>query len=827
MRERAVGVLERLLFGRRPLVLALFAVVTLFMGYETAQLRIDAGFQKLLPLSHPFIQTFLHYGDEFGGANRLLIALRAKDGDIFTLDFFRRLKGLTDEVFFLPGVNRPTVQSLFTPNVRFIEIVEGGFAGGNVVPADFAGSGEQLALVRENVLKADIVGRLVANDFSAAMITAELLEIDPATGERLDYMDVAKRLEKMRVDFVDDQYDVHIIGFAKMIGDIADGAASVVSFFGIAIGTTAVLVYLFTPSLRLTLLPLFCALIAVVWGLGLFTLFGFGLDPMTILVPFLVFAIGVSHGVQVVSAVAADVARGVEATEAARAAFRRLVVPGAVAVVTSTIGFLTLLLIDIDMVQELALTAGLGVGVMILTSLSLLPVLLSYLRYPARLRHRLERAAAMREPFWRALGVITRPAYANTILAVSLVVVGLAAIEARNVKIGDLQPGVPELRPEARYNRDAHFITEHFKIGVDMITTIVETVADGCIQYDVMSEIDRFEWHMRNVPGVRSTVSMPQVVKVINAGWNEGSLKWRVLPRNSQTIVQSVSWIDTSSGLLNADCSAMPVIVFIEDHKADTIARVIGAVRAYATENDSSLHRFTLATGNGGVMAATNEVVAAAQVPIMGWVYAAVSLLCLASLRSVRGMLGVVLPLALVSVLCSALMSLLGIGLKVSTLPVAALGVGLGDDYGIYIFSRMKEELNRGADLSEAFLATLRVTGSAVLITGLTLATGVSTWYFSALQFQADMGLLLSFMLFANMLGALCLLPAIARILFPKRPRARGERSSRRLETRRGCRNVAGDEVAEESRAQASIALDTQGTTLHTPSRRRPALGSR
>jgi predicted RND superfamily exporter protein len=772
MRTRAVEVLERFIFGHRRLVLALFAAITLFMGYETAQLRIDAGFQKLLPLSHPFIQTFLHYGDEFGGANRLLIALRPKEGDIFTPEFFRRLKALTDEVFFLPGVNRPTVQSLFTPNVRFIEIVEGGFAGGNVVPAEFAATPEQLAAVRENILKAGIVGRLVSNDFRAAMVGAELLEIDPATGKKLDYIDVAHRLEKIRGGFVDDRFDVHIIGFAKMIGDIADGAASVVSFFGIAIAITAALVYLFTHSVRLTILPLVCALVAVVWGLGLFTLFGFGLDPMTILVPFLVFAIGVSHGVQVVSTVSADVAAGSGAMEAARAAFRRLVVPGAVAVITSTIGFLTLLLIDIDMVQELALTAGLGVGVMILTSLSLLPVLLSYVPYPRTLRRRMERAAEAREPFWRAIGVITRPAYAYCIVAVALAIVAVAAIEARNVKIGDLQPGVPELRPDSRYNLDAAFITSNFSIGVDIISAIVETVPDGCIQYDVMSQIDRFEWQMRNVPGVRSTVSMPQVVKMINAGWNEGGLKWRVLPRNSQTMVQSVSWIDTSSGLLNADCSAMPVVLFIEDHRAETIERVITAVRSFAAKHDSPRHRFTLATGNGGVMAATNEVVAAAQVPIMGWVYAAVAFLCLLSLRSVRGTLGVVLPLALVSIVCSALMSLLGIGLKVSTLPVAALGVGLGDDYGIYIFSRLKEEMGRGADLSEAFLRTLRVTGSAVLITGLTLAIGVSTWFFSALQFQADMGLLLAFMLFANMLGALCLLPAIARILFPARSAA-------------------------------------------------------
>jgi predicted RND superfamily exporter protein len=767
--DRAIAALERLLFGYRRLVVALFAAATLFMGWQAAQLRIDAGFHKLLPLGHPFIKTFLHYSHEFGGANRLLIALRARDGEIFTPEFFRRLRALTDEVFFLPGVNRPTVQSLFTPNVRFIEIVEGGFSGGNVVPADFAGTPKQLASVRENVLKAGIVGRLVANDFSAAMVSAELLESDPVTGQRLDYIEVAHHLERKIRTLADDRFDVHIIGFAKMIGDIADGAAGVVVFFAVAFVVTAVLVYFFTHAVRLTLLPLACAAVAVVWGLGVLSLLGFGLDPMTILVPFLVFAIGVSHGVQVVSAVSAEVAAGATAMDASRAAFRGLVVPGAVAVTTSTIGFLTLLLIDVRMVQELALTAALGVAVMIMTSLALLPVLLSLVRWPLTLRARLERAARQREPFWRALAIVTRPRWAFAIVGCSVLLTAAAATHARHVAIGDTQPGVPELRPDSRYNRDVAFITENFAIGVDIISVIVETVPDGCIRHDVMAEIDRFEWHMTNLPGVRSALSMAQVMKIINAGWNEGALKWRVLPRNPQTMVQSVTWIDTSSGLLNENCSAMPVILFIEDHKAETIARVIAAAQAYAAENDTPRHRFTLATGNGGVMAATNEVVEAAQVPMMGWVYGAVIVLCLGSLRSVRGTLGVVLPLLSVSVLSSALMVLLGIGLKVSTLPVAALGVGLGDDYGIYIFSRMKQELARGADVPAAFLETLRVTGSAVLITGLTLALGVSTWYFSALQFQADMGLLLAFMLFTNMLGALCLLPAIARLLFLRR----------------------------------------------------------
>jgi len=224
---------------------------------------------------------------------------------------------------------------------------------------------------------------------------------------------------------------------------------------------------------------------------------------------------------------------------------------------------------------------------------------------------------------------------------------------------------------------------------------------------------------------------------------------------------------------LNRDCSVMPVFIFPEDHKADTIERVIDAVKTFAMQNDSERHTFRLAAGNIGITAATNSIVEAAQVRILFWIYVAIVLLCLLSLRSWQVTLCIVGPLGLISVLSYALMSLLEIGLKVSTLPVAALGVGIGVDYAIYMSSRFKSLLDEGLGLQEAFFQTLCVTGNAVLVTGLTLAAGVSTWIFSALKFQADMGLLLTFKLLANMLGALLLLPAIMLVVysfFPPKP---------------------------------------------------------
>ncbi len=764
-----IASLEGLVFNNRRLILGFFILVTLLMAYSVTNLRIDAGFSKLLPLEHEYMQTYVEHRKEFGGANRVLIALMTKQGDIFTPEYFDTLQKATDDVFFLPGVDRALVTSLFTPNVRFTEVVEDGIAGGNVVPADFEPTPEGLEKVRKNILKAGILGRLVANDFTGAVISAQLLEIDPSSGEKLDFIKVSHLLEeRIRDKYQSDQIDVHIIGFAKVIGDIADGAKRVILFFFVAFVITALLVFLYTRSVILSLIPLSCSLIAVVWQLGLLPLLGYGIDPMGLLVPFLIFAIGVSHAVQMITANTAEVRAGADSMTAAKAGFRQLLIPGFIALASDTIGFVTIHMIEIRVIQEMAITASLGVAVIILTNLILLPILLSYVKTGRRFQRRVDEQINVLKPFWRFFEQSVEPKPAIVILVIAVLLLGFGLWKGSDVKIGDMHRGVPELRSDSRYNIDSAVITEHFSIGVDVITVIVETKPDGCIDFDIMTAIDRFAWHMNNVDGVQSIISLPGIAKIINSGWNEGSLKWRVLPRNQSTMVQAVSYVPTSSGLLNSDCSVMPVMIFTKDHKAETISKIVSEVKRYRDTTITKDVKFRLATGNVGVMAATNEEVSAAQFPILLYVFGAVIFLCFYEFRSVRSVLCIVLPLALVSLLAYALMSIFQIGLKVSTLPVVALGVGVGVDYGIYIFSRLRSYLHEGQTLQQAYLHTLAITGNGVIFTGVTLAIGVSTWIFSPLKFQADMGILLTFMFLVNMLGAILLLPALACFLLKK-----------------------------------------------------------
>ena len=764
-----------LVFDHRKAWLVFFALLTVLFALSASRLVVDAGFNKMVPLKHEYMQVYREYEKVFGGANRVAIALVQKDGDIYNKEYMAKLKGLTDDVFLLNGVDRPSVKSLFTPNTRFIEVIEEGFAGGNVIPATFQGTDEDLKRVRENVGKSSEVGRTVATDFTGALVSAGLMELDPQTGQRLNYFEVAARLEELRAKYSGERHSVHIIGFAKAIGDIREGARGVVTFFGVAFAITAALMLWFVKDVKLTLVALAVAMMPVLWLLGTLPLLGFGIDPLSILVPFLIFSIGVSHAVQMTKTWEREVVSGVDSLTASRRAFAKIFIPGTLALLTNVLGFAVIMLIPIDIVRELGITASLGVAWMILTNKMLLPILLSHITLS---RHALAGEAYQEsrvDRFWRAAARGVEKKRARVIIAIALVVLVAGLIQAHGLKVGDYGIGVPELRPDSRYNLDNATIVKKFAIGVNTLGVVAQTrnVQGACTNYDIMSVIERFDWHMQNVPGTQSVISLPGMGKMVNAGFNEGNIKWRALPRDAQVMAQAVTPIDTATGLLNPDCSAMQVLVNTTDQQGETIARLVAEVKAFAATANSDQLQFKLATGNVGVMAATNEAVDKARWEMNFAIFGALLAMCMITFRSLRATLCILAPLAIVSVLCEALMPLLGIGLKVSTLPVIALGVGVGVDYGIYLYDRIEIHLEEGKDLSAAFFEALNERGTAMVFTAVTMTIGVGTWALSALKFQADMGILLAFMFFLNMLGALFLLPAMAAFLLkPRAPAA-------------------------------------------------------
>jgi predicted RND superfamily exporter protein len=449
-----------------------------------------------------------------------------------------------------------------------------------------------------------------------------------------------------------------------------------------------------------------------------------------------------------------------------------------------------------------------------------------------------------------------------------------------------LHAGAPELRPDAVYNQDMKDITSRFNITSDVLIVIMEVPELACRMYDVMSVQDNFHWYMENVEGVTEVISLSGVARQAASGYAEGNPKWNYVPRHDRALGFVTSIADPSTGLLNENCTILPVYIFTEDHKATTIEHVINATKEYQNkyqsldiaidfynvflppegekpypnvlvtygaeidyeaegldsviefskeewidfgyknnfntrslgtprlnammqdtrldEIDTALSReilaarkaitnlfnenpsadaiayriddtnFRLASGTVGIMHATNEVIEESELPMMLLVYAVIVFLVFITYRDWRATICCTVPLTFATMLGYAFMDIMQIGLKISTLPVMVLAVGIGVDYAFYIYNRLQTYLKEGQDITQAFQNTFANTGAAVIFTALTLAIGVSTWSFSALKFQADMGMLLTFMFIVNMLCAMTTLPALAVVLdklFPRKKR--------------------------------------------------------
>ena len=775
--EERPPIAERLLFNNRIPVIIVFVVLTAFLGMQALKLEPDASFEKMIPTSHPYIQNYLdNKADLASLSNSVRIIVETTDGDIFDKEFQEALSLINDEVFYIPGVDRSGLQSIWTPNVRWSEVTEEGFRGGAVIPNNYDGSSRSLDQLRLNILRSGQVGRLVANNFKSAAIIAPLTDINAETGEKLDYRDFSRSIESLvRDKYQTDKIKIHVTGFAKVVGDLIEGATLVAVFFGVALVITLALLGAYSRCVYATLIPVICSTVAVIWQLGLLHTLGFGLDPYSMLVPFLVFAIGISHGVQIINNIAVRFFFGAGSFWSARRAFRALYIPGLVALVSDGIGFLTLMVIEIPVIQELAMTASIGVAVLIFTNLILMPVLISFTGLSNVCVRYLQRKRENPSKLWPFLANFAKPPFAPVVIVVAIALFGVGLYGSKDLRIGDLDAGAPELRPNSRYNLDNAFLTENFSTSTDVFVTMVQTAPQQCGEYSTLAAVDRFQEVMKNTQGVQSVISLVNISKRVIMAMNEGNPKWHTLSRNRYILNNSLASVP--SNLINTDCSMVPILIFLNDHKAETLNEVIRVAEAFANEyssdavdfslaaSDAGYIRFVLAAGNAGIESVTNIVIGKAQYQMLALVYGVVSFLVFITFRSWRAVVCIILPLALTSVLGQALMAFLGIGVKVATLPVIALGVGIGVDYGIYIYSKMETYLQRGLSVYEAYTKTLHTTGMAVAFTGLTLAIGVGTWIFSAIKFQADMGLMLTFMFLWNMLGALLLLPALAHYL--------------------------------------------------------------
>jgi predicted RND superfamily exporter protein len=807
MSKKILAFVEPLVFERRRPLLVILLAITAAFAFMASQIRSDSGFDKTLPLDHAYVQILKQYQSDFGSGNTLLVALMQQSGDIYNERFLSQLKAASDDVASLKGIDRTRVSSLFTPEVRYVDVIDGAFKGDSVVPSDYAPTQPMFDRIRGNVAKGGYVGRYVANDQRGAMIFAEVAD---------DTAQLDGQLEALRRKYERDGITVRIVGHAKRAGELAAATKQAAMFFAITLTTVFVWLWLSLGSLRLALLALLASVIALIWEFGLLSVCGFGLQPLALMVPLLILAISLSHCLQLVNAWTDEiVVQQRNVLDASRHAWRRIATPGVFAMLGCAAGFATLALLPIGIIRDIAINAVFGMAGVLVSVLVILPIALSGIGVgeASSFAAAQKKRAARFDGLWHLLSNAVKPKVAATTILIAATLLGGALWLGRGLRIGDDRAAAPELAASARFNQDFQSIAAQFDEGVDTLKIIAETDPEACVKFDVMEQVDRFAWHLQNTAGVRSALSLPQQAKIVNQAFSEASPKYDTLPRNKQTMAQALSPIAPATGLLNPTCSAMPVFVFLQDHRAETIARIVDEVQFYNHQNATAFYEsnksvtpkycnaklaarravglakigatadldnaqkklagltkecpvnFALAAGDAGVIAASLDEVLQRAKPALFYFYGAIAIAVYACFFDIGSLIAILLPLSLVSWLAYALMSAAGIGLSVASMTIVPLAAAIGVDYAISLYARMKDELERGHRMQDAYRRTLQSSGKAVLVIGIALTLGVASWLWSGLQFQRDLGLMLGFAFVANLLVALVVLPGVASFL--------------------------------------------------------------
>ncbi|NDZ18630.1 RND transporter [Variovorax sp. WS11] len=771
---RSGNAIERLIFNHRRVILVAFALVSIFLGWHSMQLKINANFERMIPRSHPYIQNYLDNKTELRGlGNQLRVVVENTQGDIYDAEYLKFLASVNDALYIMPGVDRPWLKSLWTPVLRWGEVTEEGMRGGPVMPERFDGSPVKLEELKANIARSGAAGRIISDDQRSSMIVVPLLDRYADSGEPIDYLKLSRALEEQVRAKSTGKFRVYIVGFGKLVGDLIEGLTTVISYFAISVAIAALFVFLYTRCLRSTVVLVVTAVLGVMWLMGLLQILGYELDPYSILVPFLLFAIGLSHGAQKMNGIMQDVGRGTHKYVAARYTFRRLFLAGLTALLTNVVGFMVLIIIDIPVIRDLAVMTSIGVTGLIFTKLVLIPVLLSYTGVSPKAAQRSLNADAAEHAgrsamgrVWGALERLTERRWALVAIAAAALL-GAGAFSLRTgLKIGDLDEGAPELRRDSRYNLDNAYIARHYGLSSDQFAVIVKTPKSACDRYEGLVEADRLGWELEHVQGVKAVTSFAEQTKRGVAASSEGYFKWNTLARDPRILGPAANRvIQDNPDAMNPNCSLFAVTAYLSDHRADTLDRVLKSVEGFAATHSRPGVEFLPAAGPAGIEAVTNIVVRKSFYIMHVVLYIAVTLLCFITFRSWRAVVVALVPLLITSILCEAIMVVMGIGVKVATLPVIALGVGVGVDYALYLLSVQLAVQRRGGSLRDAYKHSLEFTGKVVALIGVTMAAGVVTWAWSPIKFQADMGILLTFMFLWNMIGALVLIPALSHFL--------------------------------------------------------------
>ncbi|MFM0027295.1 efflux RND transporter permease subunit [Paraburkholderia madseniana] len=751
----------------RVAVAGAYLLLTLVMTLFAARVHVKTVFEDLLPRSHPYVQVHERFQEHFGGSNVISIMLEVKQGDIFNQKVLEKVRKITNELPLVDGVNSTQIVSLASNKLREIRASTDAIEARPVMWPDIPKTQQEMQALKSSVLNSPLIyGPYVSRDLKSTLITVDFYE------SLVDYNKIFPQITKLAEAAQGEGVQVSVVGEPMLYGWVNYYVPETLHIFLFTIGCLVALLFLIARTWRGTLLPLLAGLTSAIWALGFASLLGFNLDPLVIVIAFLITARSISHSVQLVSRFGDELAAGAETTRAAASsAMLQLFKPGMLGVIADAGCMVVVVLTPIPLMQKVAVIGTIWVLTIAVSACVMTPVLLSWLKKPKGCAHPFDVSPLLDRVLTLAISVAASRWRYVVVAGAAAVFVG-SGLYAFRLQIGDADAGSPILWQDSRYNQDSAAVNRQFQGADRMYAVFAGTKPDDVKEPAVLENMVSMQRFMAAQPEIGGSLSIADVIPSVNRILREDNPRYQEFGKtkneNGELFYMWGADAGESAQFVDPKFQYAPVTFYFKDHRGGSIRTAVQRLKEFIADNPLKQGSYLLAGGVIGVTAAVNEVILSGQIESVALALLWLVICCAVAYRSTRAGIFFMVPVMLSNTITFSFMAWKGIGMTLSTLPVAALGIGLGVDYAFYVVDGIREELHHHNDLKLAIQQSLRTAGKGVLITSLTLTVSVVLWLQSSLRFQAEMGLLMAIWLFVSAFSALFIMPAMVYVFRPE-----------------------------------------------------------
>lgn len=757
---------------RRAWVAGAITVLTLILSWFALHVEVRTVFEDMLPSKHEYILTHEKFKDTFGGSNMVTIMVEVEKGEIFERDVLDKVRTITLGLRELSAVNQYQIVSLASKKLKEVRASTEGIESRPLMWPDLPASAEEIAELRDSVLRNPLVyGPYVSKDLQATLITVDFID------HAVDYATTFSEIRSLVASVDDGSVRIRAVGDPILYGWVNHYVPETINLVAAAMGLTLVMLFVLLRTWRGVMLPLLAGVVSAIWALGICRLLGIHFEPLVIVVAMLITSRAVSHSVQIVNRfddeLAVIAAEPGCARQAAKVALADLFRPGMLGVIADAACMAVVALSPIPMLQKLTLLAVVWVSTLTISAVILTPVLLSWIRRPHGFAQPIDFAPLLHKVLDFGVWMATSR-FRYAVISCSLIVTVTSALYAFNLKIGDANPGSPILWPDSTYNIDSAAINGRFQ-GVDRMFIVVgEDGKEGLVKSnEVLHAMNGFQRFIEAQPEIGGSLSIADVLPVVNSTLREGNPRYLELGNSQMVNGSLIAMLDSVSEPGDMDrftdnhYANGAVTMMFRDRQGETIRTAVARVKEYIEKNPLNEGHWQLAGGLIGVTAAVNEVILSSQIEHIALALLVLVVICTVVYRSTVAGLLFMVPVIISNTLTFSFMAWKGIGMNINTVPVAALGIGLGVDYAFYVADRIKEEIAAGSTPEKAIFESMHSAGMGVLVTASVLILSTALWWSSSLRFQAEMGLLMAIWLGVSAMSALFVMPSVIYVFRP------------------------------------------------------------